>query len=88
MTSCGPHRYTILLGTFLIALSVSVPDLAAAQRIPDKAGLKARVRQFYKAYENRNQQAMLALVLPQILRCTPIENENIFDIWTLEIPFG
>jgi hypothetical protein len=84
MTSYDPPRH--LLGALLIAFGVSFIPLAAAQRIPDKADLKSRVRQFYKAYQTRDQRALLSLVLPQILRCTPIEDKNLFNIWDSEGP--
>ena len=41
----------------------------AGERVPDRAALKARVAEYYRSFQARDEQALRALVLPQIIAC-------------------
>jgi len=79
-----PHVLII----FLSMLVVSATSAKEARRnVPDKAALKTRVDQLYKAWHDRNQKAMFEVILPQLLRCSPpLPGEDIFKNWDREEP--
>jgi len=80
-TSQAGRKVSWLFGAFvsfmvLCAAAQAVPK----RRVPDKSALKAKVAELYRAQRANDEQAMRALILPQIIKCGFISHHHYDDI--------
>src|SRR5580765_5445428 len=90
----NPNEGPILRSSLLlplVTLAVCLLNAGIAEStssrptVPDRRSLKARVNQFHQAYQDRSEEGLLALVLPQLVRCETSE-EGPFSWWDEKSP--